>query len=1583
MIYDKEIVTRYKNTSEDLTQADEVYDERYAQTLTSLANSAGYENAVIANAEDYRSIAEDAYNAAQQGYERDLIDISGRLSTTSAEPLRAVAVYETYKDLYKPNQNVELYNRASDAEIAKKISTGNSVYDLADEEVLRNNNNKMMAVDVLTSSLLNEFENQSLAGQVWGGAGTILPYGDSSRLARMTTGGNKYGQFTDGLFKIVKGSLPGESVREQLGLTTLQKANREWLTTLAIDPNVSLEDFTNIIQAKNKELNDAGWSVGARHEFFQTALSPDVVTNKFIMGFETALIGGFGFASAVKGAGKEGFKGAVKGVVNEAIEQVPLAATGIKTTGYAISSPVKYLKTFGNKKAASEALADIIDASVTGSSSIFEAPEVSKLIAEEANPSALSAKPFADNIQVANEELSKTAKARAENYKATQSIMYTLGSKLNDMTDETINSYVRDITKEIASLNTLSDKKYQDIVSVRYNPADAGNAKVVVKLGWGEDYTKPFKKKQAEEYAKTLTVPTGMSKTIIQDQTGWYVQLGTTTDKGYGQIVYDTVADANKTGRTKQRGGLLSHVFQHTSTPRAQKQINETFIADKGVLRSYFKQKHDNIKTLSFSQKQELQQLVDISRAKEQWLDTDVLTQRGVSEKVIKGYENARDISDIEWSVTNTKQRKLLGEQGYKSLNFKVNDEETIDIIGRPLTNPISIKGSSVYDVNAKAPKEFVDSDFDNYLFYKVRGNINGFDTVMVKKGQQLESALPSIIVDYIPGFRHFYTPDTKFLKQVDVTSTGSLKSVRTFLADEDLGSLTTSMKELNEAIDITKKYLDNKLTKVQAAEQIEALSSKALKLNDFDEWMKLIQTDANPEGIISLNSKFEVVADGQRTSVENSLKNYKDIEKLTSDDVIAMNAYAYSDSQRYLNKLRRVSQGLTNADGIGARMIDIDTELNKSVNSIVNNMTTARYTQITADNFVREFASVLDESALVNYTPRQILISENVDTFLMKVGQVNPVTGEKITLEQIEAAKAAQRTYKIMMETPSITDIKIEGVFKQMAEVVGDSSIGQHLGLTSPGTRREAMLKSLSKSNPLKFWRALTFNNYLGFFNIKQLHLQALSSLNALAISPVAGAKAIGLTPSVMHALPFKTKTIIEDAARIAARATEDTSVTSTFMEQLVNNARYLDVFTPGSFSGAIENFSSDNVQKLMNWSQWSFRTGEYYNRVHSAVTAILEYQSTHPNVTDFGKLSKVELAKVIERQQTLYMNMGRGGVANVQTGVGTIITQMKGFSLRSLEALMDKSLTTAEKVRLASLNLALTGSKGMLGISAGTALYDYLDDDSETTSETYKKLNQVLYDGGVDYLARSMGHDVSYFRGQSFQWVDFIQDLIDFADSPLEQIPVYSSTGKIKNTFTTLWNVMSNSNVGVYDLNTWKSSLDILAEQKNLPSGLNNLWLGAMIWNTGRLYNSKGLLVRKDLTKVEAVAKMFGVSDITTLDEQAIYYRSMGSKEKIDNAVKNLAPLHKMMLRNNSKDDNAYYQRQFEAIRTVALKDFSERERQEVSKQLWKQNPLRDMNIDTKGRALKNIIKYNGDQKLLEDIQQGRIFIDVDRRN
>jgi len=457
----------------------------------------------------------------------------------------------------------------------------------------------------------------------------------------------------------------------------------------------------------------------------------------------------------------------------------------------------------------------------------------------------------------------------------------------------------------------------------------------------------------------------------------------------------------------------------------------------------------------------------------------------------------------------------------------------------------------------------------------------------------------------------------------------------------------------------------------------------------------------------LDLHEPFVVVRKGQTVfDVDKGLEErhglaFKDGAKSGSDNRQFQVAY----------NTERDSYGLNHFEDIGTqgnplykyapegKMIDPITTMNRALNRIVNTVYMDDYKIFAVEHWLREAETHLKaDKSEIRSSPFWHFQSSN-DRSAFKPGT---------SLETVSNLLSNRMKIQQFIGIPNAADTAI---FRAI-EVLTDSSYTAF----GPTAARSFAAKIATIvplwtlqhiKDPVTWARSITFHEKLGMFNPAQLLVQAQTFSAILAIAP-------------SHGVTGTYATWLHQMARM--------NQSPEFLKYLDNMATKLNVFgfskwKPGEFSEAQRllkstgfdtvageyanldtamktDYVGNDFKNVMHAGTWFFREGEKSTRLGAWYTAYREFRELKP----IGAVTKDDLGKILNRADTLTINMSRAsnaGITGQYGGIFSLTTQFLTYQIRMAELFMGNRITPMQKFRLAAFYSALYGAPSAIGLT------------------------------------------------------------------------------------------------------------------------------------------------------------------------------------------------------------------------------------------------------------------------------------------
>lgn len=496
------------------------------------------------------------------------------------------------------------------------------------------------------------------------------------------------------------------------------------------------------------------------------------------------------------------------------------------------------------------------------------------------------------------------------------------------------------------------------------------------------------------------------------------------------------------------------------------------------------------------------------------------------------------------------------------------------------------------------------------------------------------------------------------------------------------------------------------------------------------------------------------------------------------------------------------------------AEMVDPITSLNRGLAKIVNSTFMDDYKLYAVEHWLQEahekgiLKSGIDE---IRYSPYW--------HFHNSEGNFVKATADNAAA--IQQMKIAQFQIKQLIGTPSTFDTLMHSLAQTLADSIYTSA--------GPGRAVTLIPKSLLSvtKDGTGFLRSIAYHFKLGLYNIAQFIVQ---SNTYSAIYGIAGSKyaTTGTMGAFLHQLSRinRNPEIIAKLDQMASRM----NITGT--------ARW----KPGEFKEAMEALDRSGFEivaheyalrdnpldaktvqnawgKFLDMGTVPFKEGERNTRIGAWYTAFKEYKDKiKPN----GRLLDSDLAEILNRADTLTINMSRASSSTLHSGILSIPAQFLSYQLRMMELMLGKRLTPIEKTRLFATNAALYGvptAFGVFGFPFGDYLRKKSLEDGYVVGDKY--IDSIVNEGFPAFVLAAITGGGDPRKGNWYNIGDRFgtQGIETFRDALRSDVPWYKTLSGAAG--STVGGVLQ----GMDGFTNFALSF-IRADDKYFPMTADNIW-------------------------------------------------------------------------------------------------------------------------------------------------------------
>ena len=1334
----------------------------------------------------------------------------------------------------------------------------------------------------------------------------FMEQGVFTRAAKGLTGVVTGDTFRDVTFMSMK-------LREKLGIDTASFTRNTFFEKARLALKNSAAKLTpNEMKALVNEVDEAlingPFTYGERADFWKQMVDQDYELNTLINAADVATfgIGGLAVKGVVKSAIKQGVaKGtAIKAGVYAGMSEIaPGSGILAMAAESAVKSPIKKALLIGQKKTAA-LIENKLKTQLT-EAALESGVERGKTLADmgkQVMEGGLSA--VANNTKKLPSSTVGTTAARnmdAIAEAATKAWLDTASMKsVVQLADSVVNgSLVKQIREGakigatdsfITQLNKALDKTDNALESVATKTVN-GVLETSALVGSGTNKAKGFRTwAEAQHLAKKLQVEDNYmgftSKTkseVVKRDGGYFISVSRRYDDGIGgdvslgDIVKKRLMEGVPKGAREEYSSsqVLGTISSTNTVPYHVRMLNNAAQMDEA--KALQQSLNSYRKIIEKGNGPVLDTLMEYTKAKEAWIKEEALKQMGVPDKTIEAYRAVKTIEDTDYLLRGREILKKLEESGMK--NVTVNGKRIG--LGKELSSSgdrkrwTFIKGVDEDGNVLTETKHIKDMPKNDVMFIKSQSAIDGSNYIAINKNilQMKDPSFSNTLMSYKPG-RTSFSSNSGFIKQVNkgVNEAGEeyIKGINTIYAHYDHESVRKIAPVLEEMRQVAIKYKEAAGTMSMTEAQLEfekIVGRERTRYANFADFYKACDGD---DAIISLekDAKLQYAHDGMKIQVPDGF----DIDDYNFPGASMMQ---FTNSEKAMKKLMRSDAEVFNPFTLSdAPRLSLDEEVTNELGKIMKYSSVNDYTDLMAEDFYSTFKNAAP--GMDKMTPKDALLHYDLS---------------RISDPKLKGMMTnARNNYERMLSKPTEWDRKVEEVSKGIANWFKP---GWEKSLDN--SFRAKMYKGFDSMSPVRKLRSFAFHWTLGMYNPRQLFTQYAASANAALLSPKAAAK-------VMPIHPILSAYAVSGDKSLLARAAKNLGVKKQWMEDIVDGAKRLDIWSKGSFGGAIDPaFRGNKWDKL--GSTIFFDLGEHANRMATAYIASEEALQAGVKLKD---ASPEVVAQWLTRQQNLYLNMGRAGSTELQRGFFGVVSQFRGYQMRAIDLMFDTTMTAGEKTRFFLGNLALGGTKGLMGTNLGSMIYN--------ASREYgfnAQAADMMYNGLLDDYIKENGG--TYSVGEFFS--TNAGGLLELAVDPLnpENLPAISAANKAIGAVAGIFEGLTMFGRQEVDGSVFSHTLDIintLAMEKKLPPGINNAAAAAWIWNTGKRLNSKGALLDKDLDKMDAVLAGLGFHRIDDDFVQVIYNANQRFKGDVSKLTAEGIRWQGLMINSSERDRDMYTQ-------------------------------------------------------------------------
>lgn len=271
----------------------------------------------------------------------------------------------------------------------------------------------------------------------------------------------------------------------------------------------------------------------------------------------------------------------------------------------------------------------------------------------------------------------------------------------------------------------------------------------------------------------------------------------------------------------------------------------------------------------------------------------------------------------------------------------------------------------------------------------------------------------------------------------------------------------------------------------------------------------------------------------------------------------------------------------------------------------------------------------------------------------------------------------------------PTSTELAFQDATRRLI----DTSFGKKM----PGAKK--MLLNMRQKDPVGAARATAFHSLLGWYNPRQLWIQA-QGLAVAASMNILRPDQLMLVIRDQTALQMLQH--MEGTAKQIAHVAKATGMDRAYLENMYNawkrSGLQDSVLTNADHAAAAvgHGITMDALSRAADQGLFFYRGGELLNRRFSFSTAFRERYGSAKGAFDIDDIS---LGELIDRSNNFMLNMSKGNRAAWQRGALSLTFQFNQVSQKAMESVLglNGNFTTAERWKILAGQIGLYGAAGI----------------------------------------------------------------------------------------------------------------------------------------------------------------------------------------------------------------------------------------------------------------------------------------------
>lgn len=1003
--------------------------------------------------------------------------------------------------------------------------------------------------------------------------------------------------------------------------------------------------------------------------------------------------------------------------------------------------------------------------------------------------------------------------------------------------------------------------------------------------------------------------------------------------KGFGTIYSSQIAalKAKKGGFLSKpimdwsKHDIASGVMTATSNPQDIRYLDALRHIQAEDIRKLGKSATAALNKLNKEETQILEAVLDRTIQTRALFTPDQVLRLTDSEKITKTYEHLILLDNIAFMITNEGIRTDMARQGVRQIvqnGYKMGyglihqgDGDAlrgllkdrfiaVDNWGDTWIKWDDLTAAAENTTELKAINTKLNSG-DYVVVELIQGPnaaVKATDTVyLMPKAGLYDEELPYLVVNYIPGWRKYYSRDAVYVKQLLVDdktvqfmdeATKELKTatrpviygVHTIAASEHADIIHKNYGAIEELrqLAVNIKKIKNAQDRGMMIEVFDlALAKHRILFAPFKDYKSFVTwCDTIGIDLKHAENTLEILGHGKQHPkyLTGALKDagYVDLVGPEKMHIASHRAsYVPLDDASQLGP-RRTDKAILDYNFEDATTVDIQETIQYMVNDMVNYGVAHRFREFYADRFYDTFGYLLENRGLKG--------AKDAVTALLE-GDFDAVIRDKgasiADVTKARAAKTAQKNFKAIIGTPSKADQALGTFVSSILRTAG--AVPDALKMSdkiSAGGYIAA--DAIMQMKPLTRAQQFTVHWWLMACNWKQLAKNFLAPVALiLAADRVNGARALKYMLPIAHTLMGSDSSLSKAISK---------GYDLKKVGYLAENIKKLGGTHQGIMGGVLEATTSESLPSKV--STFFFRTSDTGNRIVAFTTALLEVGGDTRIITDSS-----EAAMVASKANSYYLNMGSQGLARFQqSNIAKTLLQFSGYMLHNMETLMfDKNLTRTQRTSMALMLLSLTGVQGVAGIQVTNMISGMFSNFKESVLEPsddslLEEIAKGIAQGIPNTISEYLGYDVDFGSLFSLGIGDKANDLLSFSLANwTDVVPAYSSVSSAVNGVIDFYRLAHAKLYGDEGYIGWSNIATYLASKRELPSSMVSAYNLYTLISKGVKYSSSGQLIEKDQRALTIIGELVGAQDLQTSRIYAARLAEMNDKEQVAKVKQN----------------------------------------------------------------------------------------------